>query len=463
MASTLLLEALKDKGTRLVALGWSAFIAENAIVTHNRDFLIDLLGDEQRYTTCYGVMSTACLAATGLAYARRGRGSGPLLFAGTSIPPGRAVVAYFTQGLGLVGVSQMLPPLAPPQAAADAPLQNVHGAPGGAVAGGTSVGAAAAVDATSAVLPVASGSTGGCPVPRWLRGSRSKPEGHDAAVAAAMSDQVAAQATPETKGETIGSGKASGTSSGNSVGGDSGSGCPMPRWLRFGRPVPEGHPPTSTAATPTTPPGDSAVGAGSLAAVPMEASAPSGGGGGCPVPAWLRGGRPIPEGHPPSGGGGADNAATIGVAATSAKSPHSNDSVADATLVTSSQPVTAVKPLQSELVYGAERVTRHVVFWSLGFIGLGAALTSRHSGCAALYLGPAAVAALGGSHQDHRHRVSGKLTPEKDAVTSGLPFGALLTGKQSWQALRDELDTPNAFGACILATLLALRRLVRPF
>lgn len=40
---------LADKGVKFILLGWGGFIAENVIVTHNRDFIISHLGGENFY------------------------------------------------------------------------------------------------------------------------------------------------------------------------------------------------------------------------------------------------------------------------------------------------------------------------------------------------------------------------------------------------------------------------------
>ena len=55
----------------------------------------------------------------------------------------------------------------------------------------------------------------------------------------------------------------------------------------------------------------------------------------------------------------------------------------------------------------------------------------------------------------------GKLTPEVDAKTSGLPFVALLSGRQSWRDLLDELKLTNAALAVLVALSLHRRRLMR--
>eukprot|EP00993_Chasmostoma_nieuportense_P003541 NODE_4250_length_818_cov_19.526773_g4092_i0.p1 GENE.NODE_4250_length_818_cov_19.526773_g4092_i0~~NODE_4250_length_818_cov_19.526773_g4092_i0.p1 ORF type:complete len:258 (+),score=69.90 NODE_4250_length_818_cov_19.526773_g4092_i0:68-775(+) len=110
---------------------------------------------------------------------------------------------------------------------------------------------------------------------------------------------------------------------------------------------------------------------------------------------------------------------------------------------------------------GMARVTRHPSFWALGFIGVGTALTRRHQAEVLFYVMPAVFAFIGGSHQDYRFRrnIGGFLSPEVDAKTSGVPFGALLTGRQEWSPLLEEIKWTNALLAVIFASALALRRL----
>lgn len=109
---------------------------------------------------------------------------------------------------------------------------------------------------------------------------------------------------------------------------------------------------------------------------------------------------------------------------------------------------------------GLQRVTRHPSFWSLGLFSCGLALSTPFAGTAAVALGPAAVALFGGAHMDSRHRrgMGGNLSPERDAVTSLVPFVALLSGAQSWTALCDELKPTNCAAAALLSALVfALR------
>ena len=55
-------------------------------------------------------------------------------------------------------------------------------------------------------------------------------------------------------------------------------------------------------------------------------------------------------------------------------------------------------------------------------------------------------------------RTGGELPPDVDAVTSNLPFVALLQGRQSWSALAEEVKWLNCSVAVAGALLLALGR-----
>ena len=75
-------------------------------------------------------------------------------------------------------------------------------------------------------------------------------------------------------------------------------------------------------------------------------------------------------------------------------------------------------------------------------------------------LGAAAMALVGGAHVDSRHRrgIGGRLSAERDAATSLLPFGALLTGAQSWARLAEEVKWSNAALALAGGVALAATR-----
>ena len=92
------------------------------------------------------------------------------------------------------------------------------------------------------------------------------------------------------------------------------------------------------------------------------------------------------------------------------------------------------------------QVTRHPQFWSLGFLGLGCAAMTPFAGTAAAALGFPLVALVNGTHLDSRHRrgMGGSLSVEREAKTSGVPFVALLRGRQPWAPLLDELKPVNS-------------------
>jgi len=114
-------------------------------------------------------------------------------------------------------------------------------------------------------------------------------------------------------------------------------------------------------------------------------------------------------------------------------------------------------------IHGMDRVSRHATFWCLGLFSLGRALPNVFLPEIVFYTFPAVFAAIGSSHQDYRYRrgSGGSLTPEREAVTSNVPFAALATGRQSWSKLADEFKWMNAGAAVLLGLGLALRQLKR--
>eukprot|EP01134_Creolimax_fragrantissima_P006900 CFRG6900T1 len=111
-------------------------------------------------------------------------------------------------------------------------------------------------------------------------------------------------------------------------------------------------------------------------------------------------------------------------------------------------------------VGGLERVSRHATFWSLASLALGSAILTPFIGESLFFGGFLAFALIGTSHQDYRFRrgSGGELTPEKEAITSNVPFVALITGKQDWGALMKELKWSNATIATIIVVLHHLRK-----
>jgi uncharacterized membrane protein len=114
-------------------------------------------------------------------------------------------------------------------------------------------------------------------------------------------------------------------------------------------------------------------------------------------------------------------------------------------------------------LHGLERISRHPGLWSFGFIGLGQSLLATSVPLRVWWMGPAAVAWLGGSHTDSRFRrgMGGTLEPGYASQTSNVPFMAMLTGKQgsgSWSALLNETKPLNAALAVGMSSLWVLRR-----
>jgi hypothetical protein len=114
-------------------------------------------------------------------------------------------------------------------------------------------------------------------------------------------------------------------------------------------------------------------------------------------------------------------------------------------------------------IHGMDRVSRHATFWSLGLFSLGRALPNVFLPEIVFYTFPAIFTAIGSSHQDYRYRrgSGGSLTPEREAVSSNVPFVALATGKQSWSKLAGEFKWMNAGAAALLGLGFALRQLKR--
>jgi uncharacterized membrane protein len=113
----------------------------------------------------------------------------------------------------------------------------------------------------------------------------------------------------------------------------------------------------------------------------------------------------------------------------------------------------------SEEPRGLDRISRHPGLWSFGLIGLGHAMLLPPMAYAQRlwWCGPAAVAWMGGNHTDSRYRrgMGGTLSPEQDAVTSNVPFWAMISGQQgshAWYSLTEEIKPTNALLATGVAT-----------
>jgi len=109
-------------------------------------------------------------------------------------------------------------------------------------------------------------------------------------------------------------------------------------------------------------------------------------------------------------------------------------------------------------VFGITRVSRRPELCGLAAVSLGGALLATTATQVAFFgVGPLVCFAALAAHSDRTMRQSGDLSPAKEAQTSVFPFLALVDGRQSWAALREELVPANAGAACGLALLAAFR------
>ena len=102
----------------------------------------------------------------------------------------------------------------------------------------------------------------------------------------------------------------------------------------------------------------------------------------------------------------------------------------------------------------------------MGLVGISQALIVPTLPQRVWWMGPAAVALIGGSHTDSRFRrgMGGSLAPEYESQTSNVPFWAMISGKQQRsisQFLNEELKPLNAGVAVAASSLWILRRVRR--
>lgn len=109
MASAAARGALLSPQMRWAVGGWTFFIAENLILSENRTYIIEQIGD-QAYHLCYGGLSTIAMGTVAYGYVKKVRFSEPLLWGLTSpVPPLARVVSFATLSLGTFLLSQVPP------------------------------------------------------------------------------------------------------------------------------------------------------------------------------------------------------------------------------------------------------------------------------------------------------------------------------------------------------------------
>jgi hypothetical protein len=112
---------------------------------------------------------------------------------------------------------------------------------------------------------------------------------------------------------------------------------------------------------------------------------------------------------------------------------------------------------EASSVTGVERISRHAGLWAFGLTAAGNAALQPTTALTLWMMGPALTAWLGGGHTDSRYRrgLGGTLDASYDAQTSNIPFAAMLTGKQTPDAMQTwltkELKVTNAAVAIAVA------------
>jgi uncharacterized membrane protein len=99
------------KGLKWIGFGWSAFIAENLLLSHNRDSIISKFSEET-YHRAYNSLSALAMSSVVYGYFRYGRKQGPLLFKNRN--GGIKLLGVSLQAFGIIGFSQILPKMQSP-------------------------------------------------------------------------------------------------------------------------------------------------------------------------------------------------------------------------------------------------------------------------------------------------------------------------------------------------------------
>jgi hypothetical protein len=97
-------------GVKWIAGGWTAFILENVVLSHNREWIISEYGKDKYHMT-YNTLSTAACSSIIYGYLKHGRGKGPRM--GSHGIPG-VVASFILQGVGFAIISQQAPKLQNP-------------------------------------------------------------------------------------------------------------------------------------------------------------------------------------------------------------------------------------------------------------------------------------------------------------------------------------------------------------
>ena len=95
------------RGSKYIAFGWIGFISENLLLSHNREEIISAYGKDN-YILAYSTLSTATCGSIAWGLFRHGIGKSPFVAKRSGIA---LATGFLLQTLGLVGLSQTMPPL----------------------------------------------------------------------------------------------------------------------------------------------------------------------------------------------------------------------------------------------------------------------------------------------------------------------------------------------------------------
>ncbi|OQR98747.1 hypothetical protein ACHHYP_08149 [Achlya hypogyna] len=98
--------ALAHKGCRWIVAGWTAFIAENVVLSEYKEQIVAEFGKD-KYRLAYSTLSTGACASIAFGYLKHGRNQGPLV---KSIAKKWPVSVFAIQALGLAGMFSLALP-----------------------------------------------------------------------------------------------------------------------------------------------------------------------------------------------------------------------------------------------------------------------------------------------------------------------------------------------------------------
>ena len=108
--SCIVQSVLQSPATRWAVGGWSFFIVENVVLSENRSYLIQQVGEDS-YHTIYGTLSTIAMGSTAYGYYYHVRNAQPFLWKTTTMPLTFKLAGWISLSLGFGIASQTVPKL----------------------------------------------------------------------------------------------------------------------------------------------------------------------------------------------------------------------------------------------------------------------------------------------------------------------------------------------------------------